>query len=231
MTKPKNITSSEGFTVVEMLIYTIVFLIVMGGMYSLFITNSKSYTSQENKMTMNQDFRAAIDLMVREIRMAGYNPTNAVGIGFQTDADDRFNTDSNSLHFTMDIAGGINDGADNDGDGNVDEADEAGMSDGATDDANEIIRYYVYDSNKLGRDTGGAGYPQPVIENVTSLLFSYIFADGDQGVPGFQGDGTDGLADIRTVIITLQAESPDTDPITRKKKTRTQIIRVNVRNI
>ena len=53
-----------------------------------------------------------------------YDPTGAGGIGFVGDADDRYNTDANSIHFTTDVT-------DTAGTGNPD-----GLTDGPNEDIN-----------------------------------------------------------------------------------------------
>lgn len=225
----------RGFTLVELLIYVAMFSLVLTGMYSLFITNTRSYTSQENTMVMTQDLRATMQLMVTEIRMAACDPTEVGGIGFVDNADDRYDTDANSIHFTRDITGGDTDGIDNDNDGSVDETDEVFFGDGDTNDSHEDINYYLYTSNgiqKLGRRTGGAGSPQPVAENITSLTLSYLFEDGDQGTPNeTDGDTTNDLADIRSVQVSVTGETADVDPITGQTKQRTVTTWVKVRNL
>ena len=209
---------NRGFTLVELLIYIALFGILSTFIYSLFIQNFKTYSSQQNSMVMTQDLRAAIGIMVRELRLAGYNPTGAVGIGFVDDADDRYNTDANSIHFTMDI----------------DDDAGSGSPDGDVDDENEDVNYYLYTTDgiqKLGRRTGG-GNPQPIAENIASLTFSYTFADGDIGVPDLtDGDTTNDLDDIRAVQITITAETAEIDPLTKQKKTKAYTTTVKIRNL
>lgn len=204
-----KITSREsGFTLVELLIYMVMFLIVIGSLYSIMITNTKSYSSEENKLEMTQDLRAAMNMMVTEIRMAGCDPTDTGGIGFVNvaDVDDYFDTDTGSIHFTMDIDG-----------------------DGAIADS-ENINYYVNGSQQIVRRTGDGSEPV-VAENITGLAFSYIFADGGTGTPDeTDGDDTNDLDDIRSVQISITGETADIDAVTGAKKTRSRTSQVKVRN-
>ncbi|MBU0698051.1 MAG: prepilin-type N-terminal cleavage/methylation domain-containing protein, partial [Proteobacteria bacterium] len=150
--------TSSGFTLIELLVVIAIGGVLLTAIYELLNTNTKLYSSKENTMIMTQDLRAATDILIREIRMAGCNPTGASGIGFQTNSDDRYNTDANSIRFTMDTDG-----------------------DGATTSSNEDINYYLYTSDgiqKLGRRTSGAGSPEPVAEYVTNLAFTYYNAAG-----------------------------------------------------
>ena len=168
-------------------------------------------------MAMIQDLRASLGLMIRELRLAGYDPTGAGSIGFVDDADDRYDTDANSIRFTTDVT-------DTAGTGNPD---------GLTDGPNEDINYYLYTSGgiqKLGRRTSGVSL-QPVAENITALAFTYTFADGGTGVPDeTDGDTTNDLDDIRSVQITVTAETAENDPLTKQKKTKAYTTTVKIRN-
>ena len=62
----------RGFTLIELLISMVVGIIVLGAMVSTFIIQRKSYDVQEQITEMIQNARAAMDIMSREIRMAGY---------------------------------------------------------------------------------------------------------------------------------------------------------------
>lgn len=74
----KTISKCEqGFTIVELIIAMAMSLVVMGAIYSLFTTQQKSYIHQERVATVQQNLRAAMYMMSREIRMAGCDPTGA----------------------------------------------------------------------------------------------------------------------------------------------------------
>jgi type IV pilus assembly protein PilW len=88
MTGIRMISKEDGFSLVELFIYMVMLMVVLGALYNVFTTNTKSYSSQENSVEMVQDLRAAMHLMITEIRMAGCDPT-----------------DTGTIHFTMDIDG------------------------------------------------------------------------------------------------------------------------------
>lgn len=209
MVSMKRVNNEKGFTLVELFIYMAIFIVVLGSLYSILITNTKSYSSQENKVEMTQDLRAGMELMVTEIRMAGCDPTAVGGIGFLNNADDRYDTDANSVHLTMDT----------DSDGTIANS--------------EDINYYRKTSGgvqQIVRRMGDGSEPV-VAENITGLIFSYRFADGDTGVPDeTDADSTNDLNDIRSVRIWIDGETAKTDPVTGVKKTRTQRSWVVVRN-
>ena len=78
MQTQKRKINEEGFTIVELIVAMAMSLVVMGAIYSLFQTQQKSYIHQERVATVQQNLRAAMFMMEREIRMAGCNPTGTV---------------------------------------------------------------------------------------------------------------------------------------------------------
>ena len=75
-----------GFSLVEVMIAMTIGLMVLGSLISSFLLQQKTYDVEEQVAEMVQNARAAMDMMVREIRMAGYNPTGASfdGIPYHT---------------------------------------------------------------------------------------------------------------------------------------------------
>jgi type IV pilus assembly protein PilW len=62
----------SGFTLVELLIAMTIGLIILAALSSTFLMQRKTYDVQEQIVEMVQTARAAMDMMTREIRMAGY---------------------------------------------------------------------------------------------------------------------------------------------------------------
>ena len=175
----------QGFTLVELLVAMGISAVVMAGIYTVYSSQQKSYTVQEQMAAMQQNLRAAIYFMEREIRMAGHDPTRKVvgGAGIQT-------AGPNTINFTLDIT-------DNPG---------TGDADGDTADANENITYSLYTADgiqKLGRKSTSTANNQPVAENIDALDFVYLDANGAP---------TATLANIRSVQITLVARTGREDP-------------------
>ena len=59
-------------------------LIILAGIYSVFQSQQVAYSSQEQINEMNQNIRAVMDLMAREVRLAGYKTSTAVFNGIAT---------------------------------------------------------------------------------------------------------------------------------------------------
>lgn len=66
--------NDKGFTLVEVMVATAISLLVMGSIYSVYQTQQKSYLVQEQVAAMQQNLRAGMTMLTRDIRMAGYNP-------------------------------------------------------------------------------------------------------------------------------------------------------------
>jgi len=63
---------NRGLSLIEMLIVLVLTSIVMGATYQTFLSQQRTYAVQEEVTEMQQNLRATIDRMAREIRMAGY---------------------------------------------------------------------------------------------------------------------------------------------------------------
>ena len=188
--------AERGFTLIELLIAMAITGVVSAAIFTAFQSQQKSYIMQEDVAAMQQNLRAGMDLMVREIRMAGYDPTGNAGAKIEKAEPDL-------IYLTMDVTGGETDNIDNDGDGTTDEQDEEKYSDGDCSDLSEHIAFDLYNSNgidTLGRTTSKnaiainenpAGhfesnnpfpgpYHQPLAENIEALGFAYAYdADSD----------------------------------------------------
>lgn len=84
----------RGFTLVELLITMVVASIAMSGILSVYVSQTKAYSVNDDMADMQQNLRAALYLMKNDLRNAGRNPdmNETVGImsvgRFNADADD-----------------------------------------------------------------------------------------------------------------------------------------------
>lgn len=79
-----------GLTLIELMIAMVIGLIIVASVIGLFISMMSSNTTNLNEIRLNQELRAAMSLMTRDLRRAGYNGGSASVAGvsnpFSTDA-------------------------------------------------------------------------------------------------------------------------------------------------
>ena len=145
--------NDSGFTLIELLIAIAIASLLIGALSNAFLSQHKTFDAQEQVTEMIQDARATMDVISREAKMAGYNPTGAVIVGVPYSAT--------QLQIRADL----------NGDGETDGT-------ASNDDTNEEIIYTYDGTNKrINRDTGGGA--QPLAENIQSFTFQYYDADGN----------------------------------------------------
>jgi prepilin-type N-terminal cleavage/methylation domain-containing protein len=71
-----------GVTLIELMIVLVIAAVLVAGVYSLFITQHRSYAVQDQVAGAQQDARAALNIMARDIRMAGLAVGAGSGSGF-----------------------------------------------------------------------------------------------------------------------------------------------------
>lgn len=160
----------NGFTLVELMVVVLISGILMGATYSFYRSQQRSYIAQEDVAEMQQELRAAMEIMTREIRNAGHDedPSNSAGAGFTI-------AGPYETRFTMDLT---NDPG-------------TGGPDGDTGDANENVRFRfapasdangdgIADSgaDDLGRESGAGGL-QALSSNIQAVGFAYAYDDND----------------------------------------------------
>jgi prepilin-type N-terminal cleavage/methylation domain-containing protein len=64
------VTHNRGFTLIELMIALLITAILVAGGYSLLITQQRTYILQDQVVGVQQDARAALTIMARDIRMA-----------------------------------------------------------------------------------------------------------------------------------------------------------------
>jgi prepilin-type N-terminal cleavage/methylation domain-containing protein len=234
-----NSPRCQGFTLVELLVVLAIVSIVMGGIYSIFISSNRVYISQEEVVAAQQEARSALDILGREMRMAGFIAANNQTGGLDPIMSHAWagNADSvieiaavDDVAKTTTLAFKSNlDGADTDLDGN---------------DDTEAVRYVYYHGdyadasrrNTLTREVklwntswnDLSGGEQLFLENIQDLTLTYQMADGTTS------ENPTNLEDIRGVVISLTAQtSIAVEPFEGGKgiKTRQLTSNIQIRNL
>jgi len=144
-----------GFTLAELVMAMGIMVIVVAAIISLFTSLNRMYTTQGVAAGVQQVARTGIDIMTRNIRMAGFNPLNITPIGI-------VQADSNSIRFQYDTNG------------------SGTISTNATGDDNEDMAYLLNGNNQLIRQLNGKPTSnQTLVDNVSALTFNYFDEDGE----------------------------------------------------
>jgi type IV pilus assembly protein PilW len=141
---------NNGFTLIEILIVLVISGFVMTAIYTTYISQQKSYSVQRKISEMQQNLRAALQVMTTDLRMAGYDPTRTADAKVVSMA-----TNPASIRFTADL-----------------------NADGDTVDSNEDITYSLYTSDgiqRLGRKNPDVN--MPVADHVETLDLVFLDAD------------------------------------------------------
>ena len=195
--------NKKGFTAIELLVSLAIMSIALTSIYSMYMSFIRTCTKEGVKIRVQQNVRSGLDMMIRDIRLAGLDPDGTGDFGI-------VEAKSWRIQFT----------ADRDMDGELDDADAADGID-APDmehmayeyDGSGILKMVLYKAN------GNLETDEIMAENVTDLTFTYFDSNADT---------TSNLDEIRTVDIqmTIQKASGQDGQVSR-----TLVKRVKCRNL
>jgi type IV pilus assembly protein PilW len=193
MTGPQH---QQGFTLVEVLVAMVCSSLMIVALYQMFHSQQRSFMRQEDVTEMQQNLRAGLYMMARDIRSAGFDPNRTANAGFVSDFNPavldpviNYAADTNIIAFTID----------DDGDGSIQAND------------NEQIAYRVKNNN-LERFSVTRNAWEPIANNIDALNFVYLDKDGNVTVDP---------AGFKAVEVSLLVRTGDQDP----KYTNTQIFK------
>src|SRR5215471_2617261 len=79
MTRRRDRRREAGFSLLELLTASAIFVVLCGAGFGLIIACQKSYQTESQVLSSFQDARLGMDQMVRDINVAGYPPPNQFG--------------------------------------------------------------------------------------------------------------------------------------------------------
>jgi type IV pilus assembly protein PilW len=68
-----NGVNTKGLTLIELLVALVICGMVIAGIYRLFVAQSKAYTVQDQVVEVQQSIRSAMEILLRDLRMAGFD--------------------------------------------------------------------------------------------------------------------------------------------------------------
>jgi prepilin-type N-terminal cleavage/methylation domain-containing protein len=227
-----RVAKNHGFTLVEMLVVMAIFGLVMAGLYTVFVSSNRLYLAQEEIVGAQQEARTALEIIGRQIRMAGYiAEQNRIG---GTDAisaaawggDYRYGIEQASVDAGAKITT-LAFKADLDGDGKTDAVRYVYYhGDHPTASRRNTITCQIktWSGGNWTSDTG----EQLFLENIQNLVLTYQLADGSTTETPAK------LEDIRGVNINLTARTGKAvEPYQGGKgyRTRQLISNIQIRNL
>jgi type IV pilus assembly protein PilW len=71
------VLNRKGVTLMELMVALVISAIVIAGIYRVFISQTKSYYVQDQVMEVQQNTRNAMEMLLRDLRMTGFDDDNA----------------------------------------------------------------------------------------------------------------------------------------------------------
>ncbi len=65
--------SQNGITLIELLVALVICSIVVAGIYRVFVAQTRAYAVQDQVVEVQQNIRTAMEILLRDVRMAGYD--------------------------------------------------------------------------------------------------------------------------------------------------------------
>ena len=189
-----------GASLAELLTGMLFLSIVSAISYSFTRAAIMSAQLQEAKGETQEVALAALDLLARDVRMAGFSGAAAPLVGLRAAGPAR-----------IEVACDLN------GDGDVA-------------DTTELIGYsYDVQGRQLMRATGGTS-PQPVARNVSDVRFGFRDADGAEIVPLADGLSAEQCGRVRRVDVQLSVALGNPEPLATRALVSTAVTSVQLRN-
>jgi type IV pilus assembly protein PilW len=187
-------SEKKGFTLVEILVSLAISGVILVAITTVFRTQNKTYTAQDQIRDMQQNLRVAMEVMQRELRMAGLDPYNSGLFGITDittrDADNEAHPVTSppagysSIRFSANVSNGKTPAPPK----------PLAPPNNGPPDANETITYRIYDFPvaaggdgilDLGRDDGGIDL---LAENIECMGLAFAYDSDDNGRPEMYAD-------------------------------------------
>ncbi len=188
-----NRLDQKGITLIELLIGFAISAIVVGGIYRVFVAQSKAYVVQDQVVEVQQNIRSAMEILLRDLRMAGY--------------------DNDSLTSKISIAAPII----NAGDHSVTvsyEYDDTHRHDVTYSLDNGNLKRQLTVSDDVGASITTAD--TEFLENVDVLNFEYGVDNNNDGILEWVDAAGIGTAKVVAIRVTLTAKPDQTNPDVEK---------------
>jgi len=201
--------NQNGITLIELLVAFVICGIVVAGIYRVFVAQTRAYAVQDQVVEVQQNIRTAMEILLRDLRMAGY--------------------DNDSLTSRISIANPITP-ADHSVTVNYEYDDTHRYEMIYTLTNGNLSRQLT-----IYPDVGPSppSQPETILENVDAFNFTYGVDTNDDGaVENWVSAAGIGLAKVVAVRVVLTAKSDQTNPdVSKVVSPRTLTSAVTLRNL
>ncbi len=202
---------TKGVTLIELLVALVICAMVAAGIYQVFIAQSKSYTVQDQVTEVQQSVRSAMEILLRDLRMAGYDNDNVLS--------------------PITINSPIANLSDNAVTVNYEYYDKAL----AQYQKHTVVYWRDGGSSSLNRQltVNDVATPQEtLLENVDNLNFTYgVDTNEDGALESWVAAGSIGISKVVAVRVTLTARPIQMNPDQKMISPRTLVSNVTLRNL
>jgi prepilin-type N-terminal cleavage/methylation domain-containing protein len=209
MKKGKGL-NRKGMTLIELLVVLVISGMLVGGMYQLFTAQSRAYTHQDQVVDVQQSIRGAMGVLLRDLRMTGYDDDRTPGVLVSTPVlipeDNAFTTSYECNNVVRQVRYFV-------------------------DGASRLIRQQTENATTT---------TDPLLENMVSLNIGYgVDEDGDGAMDDRNGNGladdwissgTVGTLKVMAARVTLTARPEQVNPGLQASP-RTLVSSVTFRNM
>jgi type II secretory pathway pseudopilin PulG len=145
-----KLKKTEGFTLTELMVSMAIGMAMLAAVTTTFMLQTKIYNAQQQINEMEQNARGVLDVITRELKMAGYKPNGGSFSGVT------YSTTQLMIQTDLDASGGIS----------------------TSTTANEQITYAYDSTNKQITRAVGTGGALVLADNITAFTFSYLDSTG-----------------------------------------------------
>ncbi len=197
----------SGLTLIELLVSMILVLILLGGGYSLFTSQTRAYSLSEQVMEMQGNARFAFDIIVRDLQMSGYDRQESKIFGI---------TAYQANDFPPNDTAGLSLGTNTEHYFTVDNDADAIIDNDGTERFGFRVNSGSLETAVISSVDGSIASWQLVADNIESMAVSYTYANGTVSL------GTTNLPhnsipdrnfrDVMGITFTLAAKTSLEDP-------------------
>jgi len=201
----------KGITLIELLVALVICGMVAGGIYQTFIAQSKSYTVQDQVTEVQQSVRSAMEILLRDLRMAGYDSDNILSTVTITNPIASLSDDAitvNYEYYDKTLAA-------------YQKHTVVYWRDGGS---SSLIRQLTVNDVATPQET--------LLENVENLNFTYgVDVNEDGALENWVAAGSIGISKVVAVRVALTGRPVQINPDLQKISPRTLVSSVTLRNL